>query len=113
MKVIYIAGPYRGANNWEIHQNVNRASALALEVWKLGHAALCPHANTAHFQFACEDKVFLDGDLELLKRCDAVLLTPDWMKSEGAKAEATFADDNDLPVFLTLGGLKYWLEKNV
>lgn len=109
MKVIYIAGPYRGKDNWEIHQNVNRASALALEVWRLGAAALCPHANTAHFQFAAPDEVWLNGDLELLSRCDALIVTPDWEQSSGARAEVRFADENDIPVFFTLGTLARYL----
>ncbi len=40
MKIIFISGPYRGANTWEVEQNVRRAEALALEVWRLGHVAI-------------------------------------------------------------------------
>ena len=109
MKVIYIAGPFRGPNAWEIEQNIRRAETLALEVWKLGAAAICPHANTRFFQNAAPDKVWLDGDLEILKRCDAILMTDDWEKSEGAKAEYTFAKKNGIPVFYSVEFLKIWL----
>ena len=91
-KVIYIAGPFRGPSHWDIAQNIRRAEALALQVWRLGHVALCPHANTGHFQDAAPDEVWLQGDLELLRRCDAVLLTPDWLRSAGARAEFRFAE---------------------
>lgn len=100
MKVIYIAGPFRASNKvtgksdaWGVQRNVMAAMACALEVWKLGAVALCPHSNTMFFQDAagCEDSVWLQGDLELLRRCDAIMLTPDWERSSGARAERDFA----------------------
>lgn len=110
MKVIYIAGPFRGNSSWDIEQNIRRAETLALEVWRLGAACLCPHTNTRFFQGAADDEVWLKGDLELLRRCDAVLMTDDWEKSSGARAEALFAARQSIPVFLSLGGLKAWLD---
>lgn len=84
MKVIYVAGPYRGDNAWEIEQNIRRAESLSLEVWKAGFAAICPHANTRFFQGVLYDDVWLNGDIAILKKCDAILMTPDWQKSSGA-----------------------------
>lgn len=108
MRVIYIAGPYRGRDNWEIEQNIRRAEALGLEVWRLGAAALVPHCNTRFFSGAAPDEVWLTGDLELLSRCDAVLLTEDWKRSSGARAEVEFARRKRIPVFETLEELKSW-----
>lgn len=99
MKVIYIAGPYRGPSAWAIAENIRHAERLALKVWLLGAAAICPHANTAHFQDAAPDAVWLDGDLEILTRCDALLTTADWARSTGAKAEVLFALDHGIPVY--------------
>ena len=59
MKVVYIAGPFRGPNAWEIEQNIRRAESLALEVWRAGAAALCPYTNTRFFQGAAPDDVWL------------------------------------------------------
>lgn len=84
MKLIYIAGPYRAKSEWLVAQNIRRAEALALEVWKLGAAAICPHKNSALMGGAVPDEFFLAGDLEILKRCDAVVCTPDWRTSLGA-----------------------------
>jgi hypothetical protein len=109
--VVYIAGPFRGANSWEMENNIRRAEGLALEVWKLGAAAICPHANTRFFQGAAPDEVWLDGDLAILSKCDAVLLTPDWKKSKGATAEYLHAADYDIPVFLSLKGLRDFIEQ--
>lgn len=110
MKVIYIAGPFRGPNAWEIEQNIRRAEALALEVWRLGAAAICPHANTRFYQGAAPDGVWLEGDLAILARCDGVLMTEDWQQSQGAQAERLFAFKHFVPVFYTLVELNTWLK---
>lgn len=109
MRVVYVAGPFRGPNSWEIEQNIRRAETLALEVWRMGAAVLCPHTNTRFFQGAADDAIWLDGDLELLKRCDAILMTPDWQRSSGARAEEEFARVCGVKVFYSLDVLRQWL----
>jgi hypothetical protein len=99
LPVIYIAGPYRAPTPWQILQNIRAAQAVALQVWKLGAVAICPHANTALFDGEADDAIWLDGDLELLRRSDAVVLVPGWERSTGAKAEQAFALSLHLPVF--------------
>ncbi len=108
-KVVYIAGPYRGANTWEIESNIRRAEALALDVWRAGAAALCPHANTRFFQGALPDSVWLKGDLAMLAKCDAILMTDNWSQSVGACAERDFAVQHDIPVFYGVAALRAWL----
>lgn len=109
MKVVYVAGPFRGPDHWAIAENIRNAERLALQVWQRGAAAICPHANTAHFQDAAPDHVWLDGDLELLRRSDAILMTPDWERSTGARAERDFAHTHGIPVFYQLSELDVWL----
>lgn len=99
MKVIYIAGKYRGATPWEVEQNIRAAEDIAAKVWAMGHAALCPHANSRHMEGVATDEVFLAGTLELMRRCDAVLLVPNWHRSEGARAEVAEAERLGMPVF--------------
>lgn len=111
MKVVYVAGPFRGPDHWAIAENIRNAERLALEVWRLGAACLCPHANTAHFQNAAPDDVWLDGDLEMLSRCDAVLMTPDWERSSGARAEHEFAKQRGIPAFYCVGSLARWVSR--
>ena len=111
MKVVYVAGPFRGPSSWDIAENIRRAERLALEVWRLGAACICPHANTRNFQGAAPDAVWLRGDLELLARCDAVLMTDDWQRSTGARAEHDVATLRlHLPVFYRLEELRDWLQ---
>lgn len=109
MRLVYVAGPFRAINQWEQEQNIRRAETLALSVWRLGAAAICPHTNTRFFSGAAPDEVWLAGDIEILRRCDAVMLTDDWKRSSGARAEVTEAYIRGLPVFTQLADLEQWL----
>jgi nucleoside 2-deoxyribosyltransferase len=109
MKVVYVAGPFRGPSSWDIEQNIRRAESLSLDVWRSGAAALCPHTNTRFFQNAAPDDVWLAGDLAMLAKCDAILMTLDWERSTGARAEHDFAVERLMPVFYTLASLQAWL----
>lgn len=99
MKVIYIAGKYRGPNAWAVEQNIRAAEEVAVRVWAMGMVALCPHANSRHMEVIASDEVFLAGTLELMRRCDAVLLVPNWRDSAGAREEVAEAERLGLPVF--------------
>lgn len=99
MKLIYIAGPFRAPNEWEVHRNIRLAEEAAAMVWKLGHAALCPHKNSEHFSGLCSDENFLEGDLKMLSACDAVLALPGFGKSAGTLGELARAAELGIPIF--------------
>lgn len=107
--VVYVAGPFRGPNAWEIEQNIRRAEELALEVWRLGCAAITPHCNTRFFHGSAPDEVWLEGDLEILRRCDAMILTKNWALSSGTCAEIQEAEQHGMPIFETIGQLKDYM----
>jgi hypothetical protein len=111
MKLVYVAGPYRGASEWEVVQNIRRAEALALAVWQSGAACICPHKNTALLGGAADDSVWLEGDLEMMRRCDAVVCTSDWRRSAGTLKEVRIATEIGLPVFFALGDLRAWINE--
>lgn len=114
MKVVYVAGPFRPqlvpGSQWEQEQNIRLAEATSLEIWKMGAVAICPHTMTRFFQGAAPDDVWLKGDLELLRRCDAMITVGTWGKSKGTIGEYAFAVENKIPVFAGLYSLKSWLE---
>ena len=85
MKLVFISGPYRG----HASDNIECARKAAIRLWEAGYAVFCPHLNTAHFELdcKCEDEVYLKGDLEILKRCDAIYMLRGWEESVGAVAE--------------------------
>jgi len=91
MKVAYIAGPYRSETIQGIAENIRKAERIAIKYWKGGYAVICPHKNTALFDGECPDNVWLEGDIEIMKRCDVVIMTPDWRQSEGARQEHEIA----------------------
>lgn len=89
MKVVFISGKYRG----DVKANIEHAKQAAIKIWKSGDVALCPHMNTAFFDGICPDETWLEGDIELMKRCDAVYFLSNWQDSEGAKVEYNLAQN--------------------
>jgi len=110
MKLVYVIGPYRAPTIHGIVENIRLAEALALQVWQSGAACICPHKNTALFDGTADDSVWLQGDLEILRRCDAVICTPDWQRSAGSRDEVALARKLGIPVFMTIEELQNWLD---
>lgn len=100
MKVVYVAGPFRGPTPWDVELNIRLAEELALRVANAGAMPLCPHTMTRYFDKQCNDQFWLDGTLELLRRCDAVVLTHNWEQSTGARGEYDEAGSFNLPTFV-------------
>jgi hypothetical protein len=99
MKVIYIAGPYR--SKWGLPGriiNIIKARRWAKLYWRCGYAVICPHSNSALMDGVVPDILFLNGGLEILKKCDMVVMIPGWEKSEGAIKEREFALKVGVPV---------------
>ena len=53
---------------------------------------ICPHLNTAHFQGALPDDVWLKGCLELVKRSDALYMLSGYLDSKGSVEELELAE---------------------
>ena len=98
MKVAYIAGPYRGKTESDVVANIRHAEKYAIKYWRLGYAVICPHLNTQLFGGLAPDEVWLKGDLELLRRCDAIVMIPGWEESFGARAEEGVAQTLGLEI---------------
>lgn len=119
MKIIYIAGPYMGQTHdgksyYEISRNILEAREWAKRVIEVGGFPFTPHMNSEHFELDVEKSAdwWRESDLEMLRRCDAIFLTPGWERSKGAKMEREFALQNDIHVFYDLMILKGWLERS-
>jgi hypothetical protein len=104
--VVYLAGPYRSRYGlWGVRQNIAFATNVARELWLMGYAVICPHANTAFMDSGDAAtggdtaRVFLDGDLEFIRRSDLMVLLPGWGTSHGSIGEKALADELGLPVF--------------
>ena len=71
-------------------------------MWDEGWAVICPHANTAFFSGEEDHEVdrlkWIEGDLEMLWRCDAIYMLKGWEDSRGAVTERDQAITIDLQV---------------
>jgi hypothetical protein len=100
MKVVYIAGPFRGNTPWDVECNIRNAEEQALKVSALGGVALCPHTMYRHFDKKLPDKFWIGATAELLRRCDAILLCRGWSDSAGSLEEDRIArEEMKIPRF--------------
>lgn len=102
--LVYVAGPYTQCNGRTIEQHIDDAADLAYQVWQAGMTAICPHKNTQGFDDLGPDRFHM-GDLDILERCDAVIMVDGWENSFGAKMERIVASWLGIPVFYDLDDL--------
>lgn len=110
MKMIYIAGPFRGPSGWAIKENIHAAEQAAARIIEDGRAfPVTPHSLCAHFHGHGSDAFWINGTLELMRRCDAIFALSTWEKSIGATGEVAEAMRLGLPVFYSHDQLLRWL----
>lgn len=109
MQTVYVAGSYRWKGSRWIPSfigeliNIYKAWETARQVWLAGFAAVCPHTNGMLMdRFGGTPEMFLQGDIDILRQCDYILMMPDWENSSGAIAEREFAIKNEIPVFYSV-----------
>lgn len=98
--VIYIVGPFRGPDHFIIAENIRNAERAGLQVAKAGAIPLIPHSMYSHFQDALPDDFWLAADMQLLYRCDGLVLLATWPTSRGASAEREEALHLDMPIMI-------------
>lgn len=105
--LIYVAGKYRAATREAVAANIEAARQVGIEAARLGWYPVIPHANTGHMEDDLQhaDQFWLAGTLELMTRCDAVVLVPGWETSEGTRGEIAKADQLQIPVYRTLDAM--------
>lgn len=98
--VVYIAGPHKANTIKGVKENIRKAEYYAFKYWEMGYTVLCPHKNTGLIDLECRlpDEVWLEGGIELLSRCDIIVMIPGWGHSEGSKAEWYEAINLDLEI---------------
>lgn len=122
MLLVYVAGPYRpiactvngDPKHFDTQYNIDVARVSAHKVARRGsdHGLfpVCPHLNTANFEDAvcgAEDSYWLEGTMEMLIRCDALVTVrhPALIYSKGTKMEIEAARELGIPVFETVDAL--------
>jgi hypothetical protein len=99
--IIYVSGRYSAPTKLGILENIMTAEFAAIKVWERGHVAICPHLNTRFFEEKTDltPEEYINGDLNILERCDAILMLGNWRDSHGAKIEHDFAKVENIRIF--------------
>lgn len=103
--LIYVAAPYSAPSEAERLENVERSIQIGLQLAAKGHVPLIPNlthfvdrvAKKRHLQFSWSD--YMNWDLEILERCDALFLCG---RSPGADIEYATAKRRGLPIYFHL-----------
>lgn len=104
MKIIYVAGKYNGKTYSEIDDNIRKAEEVPIKLLAAGWCVITPHKNYSHYEIygaiyeSLDYKYFMQCDLEILNRCDALFVMTNSVDSPGAKEEIEFASDK-IPIF--------------
>ncbi|HTJ17788.1 MAG TPA: DUF1937 family protein [Steroidobacteraceae bacterium] len=109
--LVYIAGPFSGADRGAVEANIHRAALRGVEVAKLGACPIVPHSNTSlpEYEHVQPYKFWIAATLEMMRRCDALLTVDGWELSSGARGEVNAMQKMGKPVFHDLDHLRMWL----
>lgn len=120
--LVYVAGPF-GSDTWHGHEkNVEAAAAYRMPLAQLGCYPVVPHCNTRNLggitgfdPDANMQEFWYQGSLELLRRCDCIVMIPGWDKSRGAQRERAAAEGWNIAVLYAespeeLHEVRNWLE---
>ena len=86
-RVIYLASPYRAKDEWGVWTNIVSAHISAKQLWDKGYAVISPVSNSAWMGEMDDFEKWMEGDLEILSRCDILVLNHGWQKSRGCRME--------------------------
>ena len=110
MKVIFISGRITAPTSYQMAENVRHAHMASLKLMKRGYATICPHKNTEglggalHRDSEDDFEGWMAMDLEILSRCDGILMLKGWKQSRGSKRE--YAKAKELGLELMFEGDK-------
>lgn len=103
MKIAYICSPYRADDPATIRRNVNYAKELTRRAIKNYYAPITPHlylTQALDDNDANERNVGLAAGIELLKKCDVLIVGNKYGISDGMRAEILEADALGLSIEL-------------
>jgi len=104
MTLCYVSGPYtkNNMNGKTQEENIAQARQIGCRLWEKGFSVIVPHENTSYFEKDCniDYNTYIRGDLDMLSRCDYIVMTPDWESSKGAIIEKDYADILKIPIYV-------------
>ena len=99
--VVYLSGKLSDPNPKLQARNISCARVMSAILWNLGFTVICPHTNAPQAIVGCKCSYddYLEGDIQLMLRCDCVFMMSGWMSSKGSVIEHQAAADKRLPIF--------------
>ena len=110
MKLVYIIGPLRASSLYKRIQNIRTAEKFAIELWSAGFAVICPHLNTGMLSGVCPEQYFLNGDIEMLRRCDFAFALKGWQDSIGSRNEVDYCNANNIKIWTDMETIRDYYE---
>lgn len=106
-RLVYVIGAYSG----DVEGNIKKAEAVSIELICAGYHVFTPHKNTAEYEkyegsmlnrfnplpHVISKQTWMDLDLNILSRCDAIFIMESAKDSEGSQIEIAFAREHDIP----------------
>jgi len=110
--LVYVAAPYRSPTALGVLANVAWATGVSHDIMRRCPDALAvvPQLNSAFCDELRPEAWWLDATLELMRRCDAVLVGG--AETEGVRGEIAEAQRLGIPVFGSLDELAEWSAKH-
>lgn len=101
--LVYVAGPYNSSTTDGILENIYEAEKVSIELIRNGWHVITPHKNTSGYEQYEVDGIskqtWIDMDLGILCRCDAIYVMNNWSRSHGTIDEIIFAMRHGIPIF--------------
>jgi hypothetical protein len=101
--VVYVAGKFRGAKLADVDRNISFASMFVAPIAEAGAMPvtvhLCEGVRAHDIHQENNGQWWVDATLEVLRRCDALVVIPGWQTSSGTIGEIKEAFRLGLPVF--------------
>jgi hypothetical protein len=109
-RLIYIAGPLNG-DGVQYITHLKKMILMGEEIRNLGVTPCVPGNDFLSGLVNGEMDIFhfLQGSMDLLVHCDAVMLCEGWKESRGCLNEIMEANNRNIPVFDNLHDLESWI----
>ena len=96
--LVYVAGPYTG----DTEPNIRAAQRVAAQLISPSVFPVVPHEMNQHLAHCGDIGYWYRATLEIMLRCDAVVLVERWCESTGAIAEVAAAHRAGISVYETV-----------
>lgn len=99
----YLSGPMSAPGALVRTRHHLRALEVSHQLWDMGLLHYCPHANSPQIGTTDVDyETWVRWDLEVLRRCDWILMIGDWGISAGCRREFNVAEALQIPIAYTI-----------